>query len=133
MDCKIYDQGDGGEINILDTGDIETDNTLSNLVYMSLFQGNNWYSAFEEETTDEVEKLMNEFISSKDSIEKLKNTILSVLEWLINDRIVDDIKVNVYPLMLGNIVIDITTVYNNHNNLYTIKKTENKINFEKIV
>ena len=47
MDFKLYEQGDGGELNLLG-GDIESDKTLSNAIYLSLFKTDTWYDIFED-------------------------------------------------------------------------------------
>jgi phage gp46-like protein len=40
MDLKLYEHGDGGEINLIG-GDIESEKGLANAVYLSLFSGDN--------------------------------------------------------------------------------------------
>jgi len=48
MDFKLYEQGDGGELNLIG-GDIESDKTLSNAIYLSLlFNTSTWYDIFED-------------------------------------------------------------------------------------
>ena len=76
MDFKLYEQGDGGELNIIG-GDIEPENTLSNSIYLSLFSGDVWYNVFEEsdslKTNDDIENLLKEFIVSTNNLRKLES------------------------------------------------------------
>ncbi len=100
MDFKIYEQGDGGELNIIG-GDIESENTLSNSIYLSLFSGDVWYNVFEEsdslKTNDAVEQLLNEFIISTKNLRKLEALINESLNWLIEEGIVESIETSAMP------------------------------------
>lgn len=100
MDFKIYEQGDGGELNIIG-GDIEPENTLSNSIYLSLFSGDVWYNVFEEsdslKTNDAVEQFLNEFIISTKNLRKLEALINESLNWLIEEGIVESIETSAMP------------------------------------
>lgn len=100
MDFKLYEQGDGGELNIIG-GDIEAENTLSNSIYLSLFSGDVWYNAFEQsdslKTNDDIENLLKEFIVSTKNLRKLESLINESLNWLINDSIVESIETSAVP------------------------------------
>ena len=100
MDFKIYEQGDGGELNIIG-GDIEPENTLSNSIYLSLFSGDVWYNIFEEsdslKTNDAVEQLLNEFIISTKNLRKLEALINESLNWLMEKGIVESIETSAMP------------------------------------
>lgn len=100
MDFKIYEQGDGGELNIIG-GDIEPENTLSNSIYLSLFSGDVWYNIFEEsdslKTNDAVEQLLNEFIISTKNLRKLEALINESLNWLIEEGIIESIETSAMP------------------------------------
>ena len=100
MDFKLYEQGDGGELNIIG-GDIESENTLSNSIYLSLFSGDNWYNIFEEsdslKTNDDIENLLKEFIVSTNNLRKLESLINESLNWLMNDGIVESIETSAVP------------------------------------
>ena len=78
MDFKLYEQGDGGELNIIG-GDIESEKTLSNAIYLSLFSGDNWYNIFENsdslKTSNDIENLLQNFITSTKNIRKLETLI----------------------------------------------------------
>jgi len=100
MDFKIYEQGDGGELNIIG-GDIESENTFSNSIYLSLFSGDNWYNIFEEsdslKTNDNIEDLLKEFIVSTKNLKKLESLINESLNWLIEQGIVDTVETSAIP------------------------------------
>ena len=100
MDFKIYEQGDGGELNIIG-GDIEPENTLSNSIYLSLFSGDVWYNIFEEsdslKTNDAVEQLLNEFVISTKNLRKLEALINESLNWLIAEGIIESIETSAMP------------------------------------
>lgn len=100
MDFKIYEQGDGGELNIIG-GDIEPENTLSNSIYLSLFSGDVWYNIFEEsdslKTNDTIEQLLNEFIISTKNLRKLEALINESLNWLMEKGIVESIETSAMP------------------------------------
>lgn len=100
MDFKIYEQGDGGELNIIG-GDIEPENTLSNSIYLSLFSGDVWYNIFEEsdslKTNDTIEQLLNEFIISTKNLRKLEALINESLNWLIEEGIIESIETSAMP------------------------------------
>ncbi len=100
MDFKIYEQGDGGELNIIG-GDIEPENTLSNSIYLSLFSGDVWYNIFEEsdslKTNDAVEQLLNEFVISTKNLRKLEALINESLNWLIEEGIIESIETSAMP------------------------------------
>ena len=71
MDFKLYEQGDGGELNIIG-GDIESEKTLLNAIYLSLFSGDNWYNIFENsdslKTSNDIENLLQNFIISNKNV-----------------------------------------------------------------
>lgn len=100
MDFKLYEQGDGGELNIIG-GDIDPENTLSNSIYLSLFSGDVWYNIFEEsdslKTNDTIEQLLNEFIISTKNLRKLETLINESLNWLIEEGIVESIETSAIP------------------------------------
>lgn len=100
MDFKLYEQGDGGELNIIG-GDIEPENTLSNSIYLSLFSGDVWYNIFEEsdslKTNDAVEQLLNEFVISTKNLRKLEALINESLNWLIEEGIIESIETSAMP------------------------------------
>ena len=100
MDFKLYEQGDGGELNIIG-GDIESEKTLSNAIYLSLFSGDNWYNIFENsdslKTSNDIENLLQNFITSTKNIRKLETLINESLNWLIEDGIVESIETSIIP------------------------------------
>lgn len=100
MDFKLYEQGDGGELNIIG-GDIDPENTLSNSIYLSLFSGDVWYNIFEEsdslKTNDTIEQLLNEFIISTKNLRKLETLINESLNWLIEEGIIESIETSAMP------------------------------------
>ena len=100
MDFKIYEQGDGGELNIIG-GDIEPENTLSNSIYLSLFSGDVWYNIFEEsdslKTNDDIENLLKEFVVSTKNLRKLESLINESLNWLMDEGVVESIDTSAAP------------------------------------
>ncbi|HSQ97214.1 MAG TPA: hypothetical protein VLL98_00670 [Rickettsiales bacterium] len=106
MDFKLYEQGDGGELNLLG-GDIESDKTLSNAVYLSLFNTSTWYDIFEDSdgsdnnsTNDDDSNLeirLKELITSTKNIKKLETIINEKLNWLLEENIVDSIETTITP------------------------------------
>lgn len=121
MDFKLYEFGDGGEINI-NGGDVESENTLSNAIYLSLFSGDNWYNIYEEvETKDSIEETLNTLLVSSNNLKKLETFINESLNWLLEDGIVDDIETKATPRYDGHINISIiTTEPDNINKKYMI-------------
>ncbi len=123
MDFKLYEQGDGGELNIVG-GDIEPENALSNSIYLSLFSGDNWYNIFEEsdslKTNDNIENLLKEFIVSTKNLRKLESLINESLNWLINDGIVESIEVSAIPFFESIKISIIIKEPNNINKKYLI-------------
>lgn len=124
MDFKLYELGDGGELNIIG-GDIEPENTLLNAIYLSLFSGDNWYNIFETEdnnrTTDEFETALFELETSSSNLKKLETIARENLNWLINDGIVDSIETRAIPNSNGHINLSIMiTEPNNISKKYMI-------------
>lgn len=100
MDFKLYEQGDGGELNIIG-GDIEPENTLLNSIYLSLFSGDVWYNVFEEsdslKTNDDIENLLKEFVVSTKNLRKLESLINESLNWLMDEGVVELIETSAVP------------------------------------
>jgi phage gp46-like protein len=108
MDFKLYEQGDGGELNLIG-GDIESDKTLSNAIYLSLFSTDTWYDIFEDgdggnsnsanldNDNNNLEIQLKELIISTANIRKLETLINEKLNWLLEENIVDSIDTTITP------------------------------------
>lgn len=108
MDFKLYEQGDGGELNLLG-GDIESDKTLSNAIYLSLFKTDTWYDIFEDSDdsnnnntsidndNNNLEIQLKELIISTTNLKKLETLINEKLNWLLEENIVDSIETTITP------------------------------------
>ena len=123
MDFKLYEQGDGGELNIVG-GDIESEKTLSNAIYLSLFSGDNWYNIFENsdslKTSNDIENLLQNFIISNKNIKKLETLINDNLNWLADEGIVESIETSIIPTFENIKILINTKEPNNINKKYLI-------------
>lgn len=110
MDFKLYEQGDGGELNLIG-GDIESDKSLSNAIYLSLFSTDTWYDIFEDSDdsndsnsnndrnndNNNLEIQLKELIISTPNLKKLETLINEKLNWLLEENIVDSIETTITP------------------------------------
>ena len=117
MDFLLTEKGDGGEFIINQSGDIETDDTFQNAVYLSLFNGDCFYNVYTKNKTDNS---FIEAISKTITLENLQNAqtkAQNLLKWMIDESIARNIDVFAYGKK-GKISADITIQQDDN----TIKK-----------
>jgi phage gp46-like protein len=108
MDFKLYEYGDGGELN-LSGGDIEPEKGLSNAIYLSLFAGNNWHNIFEEsKTADEFETNLFSLLTTSNNLKKIETIANESLNWLIEDGIAESVETRASASNNGHINLNIT-------------------------
>lgn len=110
-DLLIYECGDGGELGVAN-GDLLLENTFYSAIYLSLFEGKNFYNQLEDGFDDsdnfDFEILLNSVSTEKDlrQIESVSNLKLS---WMIRDEIVSNVETKAYFSVTGVVNIDILT------------------------
>jgi phage gp46-like protein len=121
MDFKLYEHGDGGELNLIG-GDIEAEKGLSNAIYLSLFTGDNWYNVFEEsKTTDDFETSLFNLLTTTNNLKKIETLANESLNWLLDDGIAETIETKAAASINGRINLNITiTEPNNMTRKYAI-------------
>jgi phage gp46-like protein len=130
MDFKLYETGDGGEINLIG-GDIEAERGLSNAIYLSLFTGDNWHNIFEEsKTTDDFETNLFNLLTATNNLRQIETIANESLNWLIEDGIAETIETKASSSSNGHINLNITiTEPNNITRKYSIIWEQQKLIF----
>lgn len=94
MDFLMIENGDGGELDINSDGDLVLNNTLYNVVYLSIFGGKAFYDGFDideaENDNDDIEAELNK-PSTPDNLKNLASLAASKLDWLTNAGIIKDV------------------------------------------
>jgi phage gp46-like protein len=121
MDFKLYEHGDGGELNLIG-GDIEPEKGLSNAIYLSLFAGDNWHNVFEEsKTTDDFETSLFNLLTATNNLKSIETLANEALNWLMEDGIAESIETRATASNNGHINLNITiTEPNNTTRKYEV-------------
>lgn len=126
MDFKIYENGDGAELNIIN-GNIEIEKGFSNSIYLSLFSNDNWYNIYEKyKTTNDFETALNTLVISKDNLKKIENLALESLNWLTEESIVKSINIKSFSTSFNKIGLHIIIQQNDNRNSKFIITWENQ-------
>ena len=110
-DLLMYECGDGGELGI-SGGDLQLDNTFYSAMYLSLFEGRNFYNqledGFDESDTYDFETLLNSVSTEKD-LKQIESVANLKLGWMIRDGLVADVDTKAVFTANQIVSIDITT------------------------
>ncbi len=110
-DLLMYECGDGGELGI-SGGDLQLDNTFYSAMYLSLFEGRNFYNqledGFDESDTYDFETLLNSVSTEKD-LKQIESVANLKLGWLIRDGLVAGVDTKAVFTANQIVSIDITT------------------------
>ena len=91
MDFLMIENGDGGELDITDDGDLKLNYTLYNAVYLSLFGGKAFYDGIDIEGEDgddvDIEAEFNK-PATPDNLKNLAALISSKLNWMSNSGLI---------------------------------------------
>lgn len=129
MDLLLNDFGDGGEYQ-LNGSDIATDNTLKTAVYLSLFQGDNFYNIYVENKTDTSFEDALILPISKTNLNKVEITAGNLLNWLIQNEIANSVECHAYGDSNNKICVDIiVTEPNGIENRFSVIWQNEKIYF----
>lgn len=95
-DLLMYECGDGGELGVAG-GDLLLDNTFYSSIYLSLFEGQNFYNqleeGFDESDTFDFETLLNSVSTEKD-LRQIESVANLKLNWMIRDGLVAKVETN---------------------------------------
>lgn len=110
-DLLMIERGDGGEL-VLSAEDLMLDETLFNPVYLSLFEGENYYSNLDTDTREhgsytDYEKALNS-TTSRVSMNQLESLTNEKLNWLVTKGIAETIETTVFCIEDALLDIDIT-------------------------
>jgi len=90
----MYECGDGGELGVA-SGDLLLDNTFYSSIYLSLFEGQNFYNqleeGFDESDTFDFETLLNSVSTEKD-LRQIESVANLKLGWLVRDGLVSGVE-----------------------------------------
>lgn len=110
-DLLMYECGDGGELGI-SGGDLQLDNTFYSAMYLSLFEGRNFYNqledGFDESDTYDFETLLNSVSTEKD-LKQIESVANLKLGWMIRDGLVAGVDTKAVFTANQIVSIDITT------------------------
>lgn len=110
-DLLMYECGDGGELGI-SGGDLQLDNTFYSAMYLSLFEGQNFYNqlegGFDESDTYDFETLLNSVSTEKD-LKQIESVANLKLGWMIRDGLVAGVDTKAVFTANQIVSIDITT------------------------
>lgn len=109
-DLLMYECGDGGELGVAG-GDLLLDNTFYSSIYLSLFEGQNFYNqledGFDESDTFDFETLLNSVSTEKD-LKQIESVANLKLNWMIRDGVVAGVETN--AVFSGNQLVNIEIV-----------------------
>jgi phage gp46-like protein len=124
-DALIIDNGDGGELALYDplvvdslggvstdNGDIVPDNGIGTAVYFSLFEGSAWYNQLQADNEridqpDRMAELITEPITLG-YLAELEQASYSLLTWMIDQKVAQDIVTEASNPSVGVVELDIT-------------------------
>lgn len=90
----MYECGDGGELGVAG-GDLLLDNTFYSSIYLSLFEGQNFYNqleeGFDESDTFDFETLLNSVSTEKD-LRQIESVANLKLNWMIRNGLVSAVE-----------------------------------------
>lgn len=113
MDFKLNDYGDGGELSLAG-GDIVTDNGLGTAIYLSLCSGDNWYNIYTDQASDKTSDAFLELLHqpiSKHHLQQIETVVQEALQWLITDRLIQELKVTAkYSALREQLLLNIYTI-----------------------
>ena len=111
-DVRIFQSNDGGEVELMNEGDLEMDNGEESAVYLSMFGGNEddeggedlskqwWGNSLETDPArmyrSKTQNLLKSIPATSSNLRRIKTAAEGDLQWMLDDEVLTEIVVSVY-------------------------------------